>query len=976
MRNKFFKLGAVLLVVFQLVSMTAFASITSPGGSDYYWYEDFNSGIASMKKSSAGITAEEYQIDDSNKAVRLTTTANGKMGYIPLGKLDFSKPIVISYDVMTTASTVLYGTLAYYDTAAKTDINLAFLPRFDNSYIIQGYAKKAAVTTDYAVNGNDVWNKPSSSKYAANNWNSVQSALIYDSTTQILTVKQYIDGKPLKDADGNVIEYKMKRNNMADAMASNMTLRFNFGSGKSAVIDNVMIRQEGSIDLNNGGWIQDGNTTIPFTDTASYAEDALKDKYSLASDTITSKDDFELTRYDKGDELLLNGTTVEAKSSFTAGANSISLYGLPRDNDKHFLIFKLKDTKKVTSFSGTPVKSPYALLHSGTTTIVRETHLYDADGTELKSENGMLPQETAKIVITLSYKDYVNVDAKDVKITSGYYNVKSTKSDNVYTIDLSSNPLSPAEQYTISAGSVSEKLTTTGTKPANPYATAHLQTFDNGVPFTNSNSEITLTNENGRILYKNSLGASDDTKYVTYNFGEKFDFTKGSMLVSFDVTLNQKIEYLGKGSYYLSPAMYLGDKPIGYMPAIEVTGVRARKEDGGRVAVTDSKNNMAVGDTVTISTLFTYYPDKNKIRYIQFADGKRLYNNTKEIIPEYFIGSVDSFIQSNASMRLYGRNFNGGGLYIDNLMMTTVDGITADDVLSVVNKTAAVNVKSTVAFADGTDVALTNPIFTNNAGKDDFSIDKYAKDDKLRLKGTLTNDVTYDKGTFTFGNLDETYDYVVKLNNASKVKCINGKAIDNVYFTTAGKSVLKTTVLDASGNELTVDSAGKVPSNAAKIKIRFTKDNDDITDVFIDSRKATLEDGEYVFDFVSAPLDANTNYDLKVNNKTYGSFETTDGAMTVSTPVISNDGKTSVFIQNTTTGTPDVYIISATYDSNGAMFDVVYAMFTVKEGNNTYELLSIPNRGTGAVTQKAFVWDGFAELNPYCAETSATISGN
>lgn len=976
MRNKFFKLGAVLLVVFQLVSMTAFASITSPGGSDYYWYEDFNSGIASMKKSSAGITAEEYQIDDSNKAVRLTTTANGKMGYIPLGKLDFSKPIVISYDVMTTASTVLYGTLAYYDTAAKTDINLAFLPRFDNSYIIQGYAKKAAVTTDYAVNGNDVWNKPSSSKYAANNWNSVQSALIYDSTTQILTVKQYIDGKPLKDADGNVIEYKMKRNNMADAMASNMTLRFNFGSGKSAVIDNVMIRQEGSIDLNNGGWIQDGNTTIPFTDTASYAEDALKDKYSLASDTITSKDDFELTRYDKGDELLLNGTTVEAKSSFTAGANSISLYGLPRDNDKQFIIFKLKDTKKVTSFSGTPVKSPYALLHSGTTTIVRETHLYDADGTELKSENGMLPQETAKIVITLSYKDYVNVDAKDVKITSGDYNVKSTKSDNVYTIDLSSNPLSPAEQYTISAGSVSEKLTTTGTKPANPYATAHLQTFDNEVvPFTKSNSEITLKNEKGRILYKNT--AETGTRAIKYDFGEEFDFKKGSMLVSFDVTLNQMIQYVSpvEKSHLFIPQIKIGTGQIN-MPVIEHTGIRAIL-NGNRKRTTDAKDTMVNGDKVTISTLATYYPDTKKIGYIQFADGRRLYNyETKEVIPEQYIDNASSFIGENACLNILGRNLNAGGLYIDNLMMTTVDGITADDVLSVVNKTAAVKVKSTVAFADGTDAALTNPIFINNADKDDFSINKYAKGDKLRLKGTLANDITYDKDTFTFGKLDETYDYVVKLNNASKVKCINDKAIDNVYFTTAGKSVLKTTILDASGNELTVDSAGNVPSNAAKIKIKFTKDNDDITDVSIDSRKATLEDGEYVFDFVSAPLDASTNYDLKVNNKTYDSFKTTDGAMTVSTPVILNDGKTSVFIQNTTTGTPVVYIISATYDSNGAMFDVVYEKFTVKEGNNTYELLSIPNRGTGAVTQKAFVWDGFTELNPYCAEASVTIPGN
>ena len=986
MRNKLFKLGAVLLVVFQLVSMIAFTSITSPEGSDYYWYEDFNGEAHSLQKQAA-MTATRFTRSGTNQGIELKSSASANnFAYVNFKNLDFSKPIIISYDVITTAATDMWLDVCF----GSNGIALAKLARLRTNLTVEGYEYNSADTTgalvmnddgtvNYAKNAaNGTKATTSAAKYATGKAINVLASLDYDKSTEILTIKQYFDGNPLLKQDGSQYEYKIKRDDMDTAMSSSIALRFYVLKNTSARIDNIMVRQEGNIDIPNGSWISSNQTAVTFEKDFVYkisdSSELDKSTYKVSFNTL-AKADCEVKKY-TDDPFLLEGVDYTGYSLTNYGGSSVFGGLALSDVTKDFYILKIKNKDAVKSWAGKPITNQYALLHGGLTspTLVRETHIYDASGNEIFVTGGKFPYDAKRVVFTLTTKVDNLPDESDVKIGD----VTSTKNGNVYTVDFSGNYLEQGTEYEIQVGDLKKSYTTTGTKPANPYATAHLQTFDDGVPFTNTNSEITLANENGRIKYENSLGASITPKNVTYNFGEKFDFTKGSMLVSVDVTLNQKIEYLGTGSYYLSPEMYLGDKLIGRMPAIEVTGVRARNSDGSRVAVTDSKNSMAVGDTVTISTLFTYYSDTNKIGYIQFADGKRLYNKTTgDIIPEYLIDNADSCIQSNASMRLSGRNLNDGGLYIDNLMMTTVDGITADDVLSVVNKTAAVNVKSTVAFADGTDAALTNPIFNNNAGKDDFSINKYAKDDKLRLKGTVANDITYDKGTFTFGNLDETYDYVVKLNDASKVKCINDKAIDNVYFTTAAAgSILKTTVLDASGNELTVDSAGNVPSNAAKIKIRFTKDNDDITDVSIGSRKATLEDGEYVFDFVSAPLDANTNYDLKVNNKTYGSFETTDGAMTVSTPVISNDGKTSVFIQNTTTGTPVVYIISATYDSNGAMFDVVYEMFTVKEGNNTYELLSIPNRGTGAVTQKAFVWDGFAELNPYCAEASVTISGN
>ncbi len=974
-KKTLFRTAAAVLAAAQLFTCTAFAAITDSTG-DYYWYEDFNSGIASMKKSPAGITADEYQRGDSDKAVKLSATAGSKMGYIPLGKLDFSKPVIISYDVMTTASTILYGTLAYTDTAAKTDINLAFLPRFDNGNKIQGYAKLDSVETDYAVNGNGVGNKASSLTYAANKWYTVQAALVYDSETEILTVKQYIDGKPLTDADGTPFEYKMKRNNMSTVMASNMTLRFNVGQGKSAVIDNVMIRREGNIDLNNGGWIQSGNTTVAFTDTASYAEDALKGKYSIASDKITSKNDFELMRYEKSDLLLLNGTAVEASKSFTAGANGISLYGLQRTDTSEFIIFKLKDTEKVTSFSGTPVTNPYALLHSGTTTIVRETHLYDADGAELHLDNGKLPEETAKIVITLSYKDYVNVDAADVKITNGNDSVASTQSGNVYTIDLSENPLSPAEEYTISAGTVSETLTTTGTKPVSPYATAQIETFDDENAVNNfyrsNKDEITLTAENGKMKYANTKASG--TNYISYTFDDSFDFTKGSMLVSFDVTLNQEIGWK-QVSYFILPQLCFGtvNSVAGSLPAIEHYGVYYADKSGNRTKTTDAKTNMKKGDSCNLSALFTYYADTDELGCTVFVDGRRLYKDaTKEIIEEYRIANASDFINQKPLLKITGRNFADGGLYIDNLLMTAVDGITADEILETSGGTAQINIKNTVSFADGTNPALTAPKYTNELTKDDITLTKYSADDKLLLNGAVNTEYAYDKDTLTFGNLDETAVYVIKLNNTSKIKSLSGREIDKKYFKVNGNGLVKTEILDASGNEIYTDANGRVPSGAAKLKLIFT-DGFVTGDVKIGETSAVADNGAYVFDFADTPLAADTEYTVNVNGAEYGKFTTTSGEFKVSKPVMGDDGKCSVYVRNTTNEAQTIYIISAAYDGNDLMNAMVYDKFTVPaKTSGTYTLDKIPDLTSSSV-QRAFVWDGFEEMLPYCDDAERTL---
>ncbi|UKI37490.1 MAG: hypothetical protein L6V93_04975 [Clostridiales bacterium] len=54
-------------------------------------------------------------------------------------------------------------------------------------------------------------------------------------------------------------------------------------------------------------------------------------------------------------------------------------------------------------------------MHSGTTTPVRETHLYDAVGAYVTLDNGKLPSETKKLEFTLSYKDAETIGADGVK---------------------------------------------------------------------------------------------------------------------------------------------------------------------------------------------------------------------------------------------------------------------------------------------------------------------------------------------------------------------------------------------------------------------------------------------------------------------------------------------------------------------------------------------------------------------------------
>ena len=965
MKKILLKVLSVSLVIMQIVSFTSFAAIQSESGSsgNYFWYENF---------ASQGLTASSKATvtHNSDGSDTVTTSASGKFGFVSLGEIDFTKgPILLSYRIKASAATKAWGALHI----GSPDVDMVVMPKLWDGNKIMGLEKNNA-SADLAQNtvvGNENGLKETASAltYKLNTWHIIQVLLDYDFENHILTVNQFADSKPLLREDGTQFSYKLKRaSNMDDAMKASMTFRFYVGSGKTAIIDDLMIRQEGNISLDNGAYISNKTATLNIVDDANYDKTFTYQK----SVNTTTANDYTLTRYSADDKLLLNGTTVTTKNTENWPGSIVFRNWLEQSATTDFFIFKLTNPDAVKSFSGGTVKNPYGLLHSGTTTPVRETHLYGADGKEVTLDNGKLPSETKKLEFTLSYNVADTIDADGVKIEGDGISKASQKLDNVYTIDLGENNLATGTEYTITVGSVVKTYITTGEKPAREFAMAECANLD-PENFTNSDpTNVTLTKQPDGLLYTSNR--TTGLGNVSYKFNDTFDFTKGAMLVSVDITYNQDMTWIGDVGQLFLPNMYLGSKNIGYITGIQHYGVYGRSADGGRVKVTDAKgkaNTVKKGDKVTLRGLFKYKSDEGKIYYTQFADDRRLYqaDNNNSIIPPYSVDVTEDVLGQNPVLQFQGRLFKDGGLIINNITVTTVNGITADDVLTFTNGTATAEIKSSVNFAQDAPVIATAPQYTNSAAKSDFTVTKYTSSDKLHLNGTAVTDFTYaaESGKFTIGKLASDGEYVIELSDKTKISDIAENAIDTSIFTTGSAGLLKTTVLNGENKEMTIGADGKIPTNAKKIKFEFTKDY--VTSgVSLGGKSASEENGAYTFDFSSDALESNKTYTLKVNGANYGTFTTGDGVFAVNQPSITADGFGSVYIQNTTSTGKTVYIIHAGYKADGLLTGVVYEKITAGAGTSeTYTMTKKPEL-TNAQTQKVFVWEDFTTLYPLAEE--------
>ncbi|MDY3031842.1 MAG: hypothetical protein SOS24_08845, partial [Clostridia bacterium] len=570
------------------------------------------------------------------------------------------------------------------------------------------------------------------------------------------------------------------------------------------------------------------------------------------------------------------------------------------------------------------------------------------------------------------------LDAANVKIEGNGSSKASTKNGSVYTIDLGT--LAEGTDYTVTVGDTVQTLTTTGERAK---MNAAIERFDNSSTvsdmYISDKEYITVAHDADKgVLWKSSFptnGAASHTKYAMYAFDDAFDFTKGDMLVSFDVELNQEIGWISSSEFYLfNPMLVFNGTSTVYMPYIYTYGIRARKSDGGPLATTDGNATMSKGDKCTVSVLCHYNSDTKQLEYTQFVDGKRLMSDATTAIPVNTVNITDENLDAAPQIRFAGRGFGDGGVYIDNLKITTIDGMTADRLLTITNNTATIDLKSTVLFAEGTDAELTNPQYTNTLEKNDIIVTKYDNTDKLLANGTVVTDFSFNPASLTIGNLDSGYTYVIKLSDTSKLASINGSPIKVDAFKAAASpsGLVESVIYDSNNYQIYADKEGKWPSNAAKIKLVFADEHSSVK--IGDTVGVPDGNGGYVFNYSSSALQANTQYTVTVDGTEYGTFTTSDGSVSVSKPKIGDDRKASVTVTNTTSTAKSVYIIHAAYKDNDELSDIRYEKIDVSAGDSaSYTMTESPSLD-GATVQKVFVWDGFAEMTPYCEATVSEIS--
>ncbi len=959
--------GATAIVqLFGASALAAMVTGTTENGY-YYWQENFNDYTEGkpdvIKAEVAGVTLSSKTITSgSDNALEIKGDFESGQKALKINgdsKFDFSRgPVVLSMDVTLPSPTTTSFRLYLNDHIYMNTFNIV-------KGTLQGYRCREDSTEMWAVN--------STVKMAANTKYRLTTVMNWADTehTKFL-LKTYCNGQPLKDADGEEIE--TVRTYSIKALKENLnTKNWNLDlmptAGADVIIDNITMRYgTAQVSLPRVAWANN-SSAVNFTD-----DSEIPVSYDKLLYNGLTEQDYTVTGYDLTENPLMiaEGEIITGTKSWV-NTGTLALKNLTGYNN---YVLEITNPSKLVTFDGSELSGKYSLIFTNNGKnpySLRKATVYNAAGEKISlSTDGKLPQEASYIEFETDSTYSQGIEDAG-SITFG--NIKAERNGDVFTLEL--GELKPAENYTITvpasenAPAITQTLTTTGSKP---YATAMIEKFDaeeSVNKFTNADkTNISLTWDNGRVKYANNLTATATPKNVTYPLGQKFDFSKGAMLVSFDVTLNQEIKYLSSGSHYLNPQVVAESTGanFGYMPAIETYGVRARNQSGGRVATTNAKGTMAVGDTCTISTLFTYYPNTDQIGYIQFADGKRLYNNsTKEIIPEYYIENASNFINQDLALRFGGRNFADGGVYIDNIMITTIGGITADNILLMNGSTATINVENKAPFEEGTDSELTKAYYTNELTKADIEVTKYPAEDKLLAKGENVSDFIFDSQSLTVGNLDKDSIYIIRIKDTSKLKSINSEAIDTSYFRTGANAegLINTKILDADENEIYADENGLWPVNAAKIKLTFAKGY--VTDGVTINGEALTDNGDGVYVYTQL-LSPNTEYTVAVNGSTYGEFTTSDGMITVSRPIIADDKTVSAAVQNTTSKDKNIYIISALFTENDELVSVVYEKYIAKSNSSEkYTLTQVPQ---GSGIQKVFVWDSFEHMMPYTEVTT------
>lgn len=1008
------------------------AAVTSGGeGTEYgyYWSQNFNALPEDMSKEK---TARKFNADltranisDGDYALDVTATGNSAFAIIdnnkavtkPLPKFDFSKgPMVLSFDLtMNNLTSPFYLMLRSSEDA---DTDMLGIVRIQNTGRICGYTKKADLATDYAAKAADLSYTASNTIAVIGTTYRVQAALVYNDTNKVLTVKPYLNGEPMMLQNTNTpIEYQYQaadKDAMDALLSGDMFMRFAVPVKDGSVrLDNIMLRSEGTMNMDEVGYISPGDTkaSVTLTDTAEY--DAENTSYVKAANAIPlnkelagDNDYYTLTKYSADNPLLLKaGTPAESKVGWK-GNNGMTISGLDIANDKEFYILKLKSPSAITSFAGTEPENMYSCLRRAAlgvgTIAARKTAILDGDGNALTLDARDRLPANAKTIKFITSKD-AGLTADKVKMvgTDGkeFTGVQSQDEPNVWTINI--DELSELTDYTITLGDFSQTVRTDGYDPNAFYWYEGFDNYDgNALPdgFSQPGTGISFTKTeisgNPALKYVNEyIPETSGTSAFSIKGTEPLDFSKGALLLSYDVTPQSNLTWLGDGakSNILIPTLRAGNTEVSQLSIIEHGGIKAAYKTASNAwtrsaYLSDWPNNSLVADT-TVKFQLLLEKEGNQITATQYVNGKPVYYTSAD---ETKLASItvdvdDSELMKGWTLVFAGRRFPNG-LVFDNFHITTVGGIKANDAITIADNavTAQIVMENTLQFAENAPSAVKEIKMQNTAASSDFKIKKYnTADDPLLLNGETVSgfDLNNMGETLVLSRLPERRNgeiFIIELADASKIQTLVGKTIDKTVFKAGANpnGLKKTRLLDSEGDEVRAENK-IVPSALSKMELVFTNNTTlDTLPVITNTEKnysltAVLgEDGIYRFDFTgdNATLSPNTVYTVTYGD-TSAQFTTGGGAVQSAAPVIDSDGKASAVITNTSETAANVYIISAYYNSEEDIVSAVkYEKFTVDAGKTENISMSEAHSApTEWAEQRVFIWDGFEKMNPYCA---------
>lgn len=805
------------------------------------------------------------------------------------------------------------------------------------------------------------------------------ASLNYDPVNKTVNVKTYVDGERLLGTVNSIantpIEYDMdvSSETRQTALGNTLVLRFYAYKNDDVVIDNVTVRNEGSVDIADFAQINDGSAQIDISDTADYG-----DIISYQNAAVNLKDNYFVKQYRAADNpFLIGGQDADCTIDKTQNKKLV----LNNLDSESIYIFKILNDGVITSFYGEePSNRETVIADAGyTDNGIRGTVIYDENGEEIfLTEDGKFPETARKIVISTAE----GVTFSDVSAVLGSQTVTAEYADNEYTMDIDAGLTANAQTIAISADSITKEYQIDKEEPVIKTAQCFIERFDSEeLPeklVNSAPSNITVQIEDGRLKYENDF--SGGTKNLTYDFGKTVDFSLGSLLVSFDVTLNQTIKWIGTtgGSHFFYPHVATGTKNIGQTPLIEHEGLRRAITTGSLRDKIGLEGAVAsVGKTYTLRALYTYNSEEESMSVLQFVGDNEMTTDTGVLAgANVYNGITKNDLKGNLKLVFAGRNFKDGGLYIDNISFTMLDEITADNLLNIENDVATIDVRQSLIFEEGSEEELTRARYVNNVEKDDIKVYRYSVSDTLMTNAEIVTDFKYSKDSFTISNLTNknNYNYVIDIGDPQKVAAWNKKTLDNRYFK-AGlnpNGIVKVLKYDVNGN-LTEDSnGGKWQSDLTKVKLIFEEGyvSGSVSLNTVDAQP-NEDNTEWVLDFANSPLKENTLYVLKVDGAEYGRVTTDGGKLSAAKPIINSDGGGSVYIINTTAEDKKAYLVSTFINGDGELIGSEYKKLSVpKNSADTYILPNTSAVSAEAARQEMYVLDSFEKMNllSECAE--------